>query len=566
MKLVVVGGVAGGASAAARVRRLDPSAEIVVFDRGDYVSYSNCSLPYYLGGVVQKDSSLIMMTPESFRKSHDIDVRVRREVTAIDREKKEVTVLNLNTGEEYKEPYDKLVLSPGASPIMPASIKGIFNDNVFSVRTVNDVVRIKDAVMLSSGKKTAVIGGGFVGIEVAENLAKAGQEVTLVEGLDQILQPYGYDMVQMLHKEMDDNGVKLYLSTLLKEIKSGSIVVEKDGEEFELEADNVVVAIGVKPETELAKKAGLEIGVTGGIKVNHNMQTSDPDIYAVGDAIEQPNFFTGKPGRLAMAGPAQRQARAAADHMYGRDNHMKGFIGSSCIRVFGLNAAATGLNEKTCQKEGIDYDYVIIFPTDKVGIMPNAHYMGFKLIFEKPTGKILGAQAIGKGEADKRVDVIAAMITMGATLEDLKELELCYAPLFSTAKDVVNFAALVGLNVLNGDIRQVHLKDVRELVESGAYIIDVREEGEFANGHIIGAHNIPQSQIRQRLDEIPTDRPVYLHCRSSQRSYYCCCALKGRGFDNVVNIQGSFLGISLYEYFNDKTMGREPIVDKYNFN
>lgn len=565
MKLVVVGGVAGGASAAARVRRLDPSAEVVVFDKGDYVSYSNCSLPYYLGGVVTSDRALIMMTPEGFRKSHDIDVRVRREVTAIDREKKEVTVLNLNTGEEYRESYDKLVLSPGARPVMPASIKGIFGSNVYSVRTVNDVVKINDAVAASPEKKVTVVGGGFIGIEVAENLANKGCEVTLVEGLDQILQPYDYDMVQMLHKEMDDHEVKLYLNSTLKEICSDHVVIEKGGEELELESDLVVMAIGVRPETDLAKECGLEIGETGGIKVNSNFQTSDPDIYAVGDAIEFPNLLTGKPGRLALAGPAQRQARAAADHMYGRENHLRGYIGSSCIRVFGLNAAATGLNEKACQKEGIDYDYVIIFPTDKVGIMPNAHYMAFKLIFEKPTGKILGAQAIGKGEADKRVDVIAAMITMGATLEDLKELELCYAPLFSTAKDVVNFAALVGLNVLNGDIKQVHLKDVRELVESGAYIIDVREPGEFAAGHIKGAHNIPQSEIRQRLDEIPTDRPVYLHCRSSQRSYYCCCALKGRGFDNVVNIQGSFLGISLYEYFNDKTMGREPIVDKYNF-
>lgn len=565
MKLLVVGGVAGGASAAARVRRLDPSAEVIVFDRGDYVSYSNCSLPYYLGGTVENDQSLIMMTPGGFKKSHDIEVRVKNEVIAIDREKKTVKVRDLAQGTEYEESYDKLVLSPGASPIMPASIKGIDGDNVFSVRTVNDVVNIKNAVTLSRGRKAAVIGGGFVGIEVAENLAKAGQEVTLVEGLDQILQPFDYDMVQILHKEMDDNGVKLYVSTMLKEIKEDRIVVERNGETFEIEADNVVVAIGVKPETELAKAAGLEIGVTGGIKVNKNFQTTDPDIYAVGDAIELTNFFTGKPGRLALAGPAQRQARAAADHMYGRENHMKGFIGSSCIRVFSQNGAATGLNAKACEKEGIDYDYVIIFPTDKVGIMPNAHYMAFKLIFEKPTGKILGAQAIGKGEADKRVDVIAAMITMGATLEDLKELELCYAPLFSTAKDVVNFAALVGLNVLNGDIEQVHLRDVRELVESGAYIIDVREEGEFRRGHIKGAHNIPQSEIRRRLDEIPTDRPVYLHCRSSQRSYYCYCALKGRGFDNIANIQGSFLGISLYEYFNDKDQGREPIVDQYNF-
>ena len=566
MKLLVVGGVAGGASAAARVRRLDPSAEVIVFDKGDYVSYSNCSLPYYLSGMVEEDRTLVMMWPEGFKKSHDIEVRVRNEVTAINRDKKTITVKDLNEDRVYEESYDKLVLSPGASPIMPASIKGIDGPNVFSVRTVNDVVKIKDAVTLSLGKKTAVIGGGFVGIEVAENLVKAGQDVTLVEGLDQILQPYDYDMDQMLHNEMDDNGVHLYLSTLLKEIKEDRIVVEKDGETFEIEADNVVMAIGVKPETDLAKAAGLEIGVTGGIKVNKNFQTTDPDIYAVGDAIEFTNSQTGKPGRLALAGPAQRQARAAADHMYGRENHLKGFIGSSCIRVFGLNAASTGLNAKACEKEGINYDYVIIFPSDKVSIMPNAHYLALKLIFEVPTGKILGAQAIGKGEADKRVDVIAAMITMGGTLEDLKELELCYAPLFTTAKDPVNFAALVGLNILNGEIKQVHLEDVRELVESGAYIIDVREPGEFARGHIKGAHNIPQSQIRQRLDEIPKDIPVYLHCRSSQRSYYCCCALKGRGFDNVVNIQGSFLGISLYEYFNDKTMGREPIVDNYNFN
>ncbi|MBR6473051.1 MAG: FAD-dependent oxidoreductase [Firmicutes bacterium] len=565
MKLIVVGGVAGGASAAARVRRLDPSAEVIVMDRGDYVSYSNCALPYYLSGMVEEDRKLVMMWPEGFKKSHDIEVRVNNEVIAIDRANKKVLVRDLKEGREYEETYDKLVLSPGASPIMPASIKGIDGPNVFSVRTVNDVVRIKDAVMLSPGKRTAVVGGGFVGIEVAENLAKAGQEVTLVEGLDQILQPFDYDMVQILHKEMDDNGVKLYLKTLLKEIKSDRIVVEREGETFEIETDNVVVAIGVKPETDLAKAAGLEIGTTGGIKVNENYQTSDPDIYAVGDAIEQMNTLTGKSGRLAMAGPAQRQARAAADHMYGRENHLKGFIGSCVIRVFGQNAAATGLNEKACEKEGINYETVIIFPNDKVGIMPNVHYMAFKLIFEVPSGKILGAQAIGRGEADKRVDVIAAMITMGGTLEDLKELELCYAPLFTTAKDVVNFAALVGLNLLNGDVRQVHLKDVRELVESGAYIIDVREPGEFANGHIIGAHNIPQSQIRQRLDEIPRDIPVYLHCRSSQRSYYCYCALKGRGFDNLYNIQGSFLGISLYEYFNDKDQGRKPIVDNYNF-
>ena len=296
MKLLVVGGVAGGASAAARVRRLDPSAEVIVFDKGDYVSYSNCALPYYLSGMIEEDRTLVLMWPEGFKKSHDIEVRVKNEVIAIDRENKKIKVRDLAQGTEYEETYDKLVLSPGASPIMPASIKGIDGPNVYSVRTVNDVVRIKNAVTLSSGRKTAVIGGGFIGIEVAENLAKAGQEVVLVEGLDQILQPYDYDMVQMLHKEMDDNGVKLYLSAMLKEIREDRIIVEKNGEPMEIEADNVVVAIGVKPETDLAKAAGLEIGVTGGIKVNGNFQTSDPDIYAVGDAIEIFNMMTGKPG------------------------------------------------------------------------------------------------------------------------------------------------------------------------------------------------------------------------------------------------------------------------------
>ena len=565
MKVVVVGGVAGGASAAARVRRLDPSAEVIIFDKGDCVSYSNCSLPYYLGGVVKSDKSLIMMTPESFRNNHDIDVRIKREVLSIDRENKEVNVISLTTGEEYKESYDKLILSPGASPVMPATIKGIYGSNVYSVRTVKDVVNIKAAVQASQEKKVTVVGGGFIGVEVAENLAVAGCEVTLVEGLDQVLQPYDYDMVQMLHKELYDNEIKLHLKTTLKEIYPDHILVEKNGETFEIESDFIVMAIGVRPETALARNAGLEIGETGGIKVNKNFQTSDPDIYAVGDAIEFTNALTGKPGKLALAGPAQRQARAAADHIYGKESTIKGYIGSSCIRVFNLNAAATGLNEKACQKEGINYDSVTVYPSDKVSIMPNSNYLAFKLLFEVPTGKILGAQAIGVGEADKRVDVIAAMITMGATLEDLKELELCYQPLFSTAKDVVNFAALVGLNVLNGDLRQVHVTEVRDLVESGAYIIDVREEIEFERGHIKGAHNIPQSEIRHRLNEIPTDVPVYLHCRSSQRSYYCYCALRGRGFDNITNISGSFLGISLYEYFNDMDQGREPIVDEYNF-
>ena len=564
MKLVCIGGVTGGMSTAARLRRLDATAEIVVFERGEHVSFSNCALPYYLSGTVKEADSLILMTPASLKRQHDLDVRVRSEVTAINRERKTVTVHDLESDEVYEESYDKLMLAPGASPIMPRSIAGIDRGNVFSLRNVTDVVAIKEAA--DKAERVAVVGGGFIGIEVAENLTAAGKKVALIEGADQILAPFDYDMVQLLNKELEDNGVELHLASTGKAIEDGKVVVETAAGEESIPADVVVMAIGVAPETKLAADAGLEIGETRGIRVNRSFQTSDPDIYAVGDAIESYDALAHKPARLALAGPAQRQARAAADHMHGLSVTNRGFIGSSCLRVFGRNAACTGLSEKAAAAAGYSFDSVLVFPPDKVGIMPGSHYLAFKLVFELPTGKILGAQAIGAGEAAKRVDVIATLITMGGTIYDLKELELCYAPLFSTAKDVVNFAALVACNVLEGRVRQVHLADVRGLVESGAYIVDVREEGEFARGHIIGAHNVPLSQIRERADEIPRDIPVYLHCRSSQRSYYAICALQGRGWQNLYNISGSFLGLSHYEYFDDKRLGREPIVDAYNFN
>ena len=565
MKLIVVGGVAGGASAAARVRRLDEHAEIQIFERGDNVSYSNCSLPYFLGGIVGSADELVMMTPEDFKVKHNIDVHVNSEVTAIDRSAKTVTVRNTVTGETRQEPYDKLVLSPGDSPIMPGSIKGIHRDNVFSVRNVSDVVRIKRYMDSVNAQDIVVVGGGFIGIEVAENLKLTGKNVTLVEGMDQILAPFDHDMVQYLQKEVDDHGVRLCLSSTLTAVEDGHITAVKDGSEFSVTADVVIMAIGVAPETGLARDAGLEIGPSRGIKVNDRFQTSDPDIYAVGDAIESFNAITGAPGRLALAGPAQKQARIAADHMYGIGTSYKGFYGSSCIRVFGLNAASTGLNEKTAAAANIAIDSVQVFPSDKVGIMPDSHFMSFKLLFAPETGKLLGAQAIGPGDTAKRVDSIAALISLGGTVADVMNFEHCYAPLFSTAKDVVHMAALVAENVRSGRVTQVHVDKVRELVENGAYIVDVRQPEEFAQGHIKGAHNIPTTQLRQRLAEIPRDVPVYLHCRSSQRSYYACCCLKGNGFDNVINISGSFLGISLYEYFTDKTQGRTPIVTAYNF-
>lgn len=566
MKLVVVGGVAGGASAAARVRRLDAKAQVIMFERGEHVSFSNCCLPYHLSGAVEDSESLVLMNPTKFQKQHDIDARVNSEVIEIKRAEKKVVVKNVLTGETYEETYDKLVLAPGANPIMPRSIKGIDRDNVFAIRNVTDIRKLKAAIDRPETKNVVVVGGGFIGVETAENLKEAGLNVALIEGTNQIMAPFDYDMVQILHKELDDHGIQLHLSSTLTAIEDGYVKAIKNNEEFTVEADVVVMAIGVAPETKLAVEAGLEIGETRGIKVNHHYQTNDPDIYAVGDAIEIFNAMTHQYGRLALAGPAQRQARAAADHMYGIPHNNKGYIGSSCIRVFSQNAASTGLNEKAAKKAGYSYDSVLLFPNDKVGLMPESHYMAFKLVFEVPTGRILGAQAIGEGNVDKRVDVIAAMITMNATLEDLKELELCYSPVFGTAKDIVNFAAMVGLNILYGNSRQVHVDQVRNLVESGAYIIDVREENEYEAGHIKTAHNIPLTQLRQRLDEIPTDIPVYVHCRSSQRSYYALRCLVGNGFKNITNISGSYLGISLYEYFNDKTENRTPILTNYNFN
>lgn len=564
-KILIVGGVAGGASAAARVRRLDAHAKIIMFERGQHVSFSNCCLPYHLSGTVENSDSLVLMTPERFAKQYDIEARVQSEVTAIYPKEKKVAVRDRQSGDTYEESYDKLILAPGANPIMPKSITGIDKRHVFSVRNVTDIKALKQYIDLNGITKAAVVGGGFIGVETAENLKSAGLSVALVEGSSQIMMPFDYDMVQILHKEMMDCGVNLYLSSVLSEIKEDVIVIKRQEETETIEAEVVVMAIGVAPETGLAKAAGLGIGETGGILVNKNHQTTDPDIYAVGDAVESFNRILGRPGRLALAGPAQRQARAAADHIYGGSDRNRGFLGSSCIRIFGQNAACTGINEKTAKGAGISCDFSYVISPDKVGLMPDSHYMNFKLVFEVPTGRILGAQAIGKGNTDKRIDVIAAMIAMGGTLEDLKDLELCYSPVFGTARDVVNQAALVGLNLLNGCYRQAPVTAVRQLVESEAYIVDVREEQEFKAGHLKGARNIPLSQLRQRIQEIPKDVPVYVHCRTGQRSYNAVCCLQGHGYKNVRNVSGSFLGVSLYEYFNDKTQERTPVVTEYNF-
>jgi len=561
-RILIVGGVAGGAGTAARARRLDEDAEIIMFERGPHVSFSNCALPYHLSGVVKDCDDLVLMCPSKFAEQYNIDARVRNEVLAINREEKTVEVKDLETGETYTEAYDKLVLSPGANPIKPGSIKGVNNDNVFTIRNVVDIDKLNQYVDDNDVEDVAVIGAGYIGVEIAENFIHSDKNVALIEALDQVMQPFDFDMAQIIQKELYDKGVNVLLSDPLAEVYDDHVVL-KSGKKIEAEA--VVLAIGVSPETELAEDAGLKIGETGGIEVNHNYVTSDPDIYAVGDVIEVYSKIARCKTRLPLAGPAQRQARATANHIYNIPTRNNGVIGTSVIRAFDYNAAATGLNEKQLKDAGISYDFVYIIPTDKVGLMPDANPLHFKLIYEVPTGKILGAQAVGKGNVDKRIDVIATAILMDATVEELSESELAYAPLFSTPRNAVNQSSLVAINLINNRYNQVSVTKVRELVEEDAFIVDVREEDEYAEGHLVNSVNIPLSELRERTDEIPKDEPVYLHCRSAQRSYNAVLALQGMGYKNVTNISGSFLGICCYEYFLDQTTDRDKIVTEYNF-
>lgn len=558
MKYVIVGGVTGGAGTAARLRRLDEKAEILLFEKGPHVSYSNCSIPYRLSETVNQTDALILNTPQSFLGTYNIEVRVSSQVISIDRKGKKVLVKDLVNDREYEETYDKLILSPGAEPVVPP-IKGIEDANLFTIRNVEDISRFYSFIKQKNAKKISVVGGGFIGVEVAVNLREAGYQVTMVEAMPQILRTFDYDMVQILQKEMLDKGVDLIVDDSVVAFEKSDLIL-KSGRR--VEGDAVVMSVGVRPETSLAADCGLELNQRGAIKVDANYCTVDPDIYAVGDAIEVYNAITHKPMMLQLAGPAQKQARQAADHIYGRMVRNTGYIGSSCIKVFDYNAASTGLTAAQCEQEGIPYDYVYLLPMDKVSLMPDSQILHYKLIYEVPTGRVLGAQAISKGEAAKRVDIVATLIKFNGTVDDLRDLELCYAPPFSTPKDAGNIAGLVANNLLQGAFRQVHVDQVRNLVETGAYILDVRPEIMYKQGHIKNAVNIPLSQLRSRLDEIPKDRPVYVHCRIGQSSYNAVMALQGNGFNNVYNVSGGFLGICSYEYFNDVTKNRTSIIVK----
>lgn len=562
-KILIIGGVAGGASTAARLRRHSEEDRIIMFEKGPHVSFSNCGLPYHLSGMISEVEKLVLMSPQKFLAQYNIEARVNSEVIEIDRKNKEVVVKDTVTKKTYRESYDKLVLSMGAKPIVP-KFEGLDSVNVFTIRNVVDINRLNLFVKERKDKKITVIGGGFIGIEAAENLREAGYEVTLIEAADQILKIFDYDMVQRLQKEMYDKGVELIVGDKVERFKKNCVVLESGKV---IISEVVVLAIGVAPDTELAVKAGIELGKTGAVKTDNNYMTNDRDIYAVGDMIEVYSPLFNDYFKLSLAGPAQKQARAVADHINGRVVDNRGYIGSSVIKVFDFNGASTGLTESLIKARGmsLNYETIEIIPSDKVGLMPNANPMYFKMIFEVPTGRVLGAQAIGKGNVDKRIDVIASVIKFGGTIEDLKDLELCYAPPFGTAKDVVNFGGYVASNVLERRFKQEHFSKVRELLEAGECIIDIREKNEYAEGHLKGVPNIPLSELRERVNEIPKDRTVYLQCRSGQRSYNACLLLQNLGYTNVVNVTGGILGISMYEYFNDKTQNREPIVTKYFF-
>lgn len=560
-KVVIVGGVAGGASVAARVRRLDEHAKIVMFERGPDVSFSNCSLPFFLSGVVKEADDLILMSTGDFLNSYNIEAKTLSEVINIDSDKKVVIVKDVKTGLTYEEPYDTLFLSPGAKPIMPKHISGIDLTHVFSVRNVSDIKAIDTYIKTHNVTSVCVVGGGYIGLEMMENLKMRGLDVTVVEASNQVMKTIDNDMVQVLHHEIISEGVHLMLNDSVVSIDDTHVHTKKQS----IKAQLVIVSIGVTPEVALAKDSGITIGETGAIAVDEAYRTNIKDIYAVGDAIEVHHAILDKTMRLTLAGPAQRQARRAADDLYGKDNPSKGFIGSSSVQIFSMNVASTGLNSEQCEALNTPFDSVYIIPSDKVSIMPDAKPMHLKLLFEKTNGRILGCEGIGQGDVVKRIDVCAAMITMKATIYDLKDLELCYSPMYSTAKDPLNHAALVAINILEGAFKQVHVKDVRQLIETNQVIIDVREAHEFKLGHLKGALNIPMSTFRNRIHEIPKDVSVYVHCRSGQRSYNVIRALQHLGFDQVYNISGSFLGVSFYEYYQDVSNNREKIVTAYNF-
>lgn len=544
MKVVIIGGVAGGATAAARIRRLDEKAEIIVFEKSGYVSYANCGLPYYIGGVIQDQAELTLQTPESFWKRFQIRMKVRHEVTGIFPERKTVSVKNLNTGESFEETYDKLLISTGAKPIWP-QLPGTDLDTLFTLRTVEDTLKIREFVEKNQPKSAVLAGGGYIGLELAENLRELGLDVTIVQRPRQLMNPLDGDMAAFVHAKMRSKGVKLMLGCTVEGFErggEGTRVLLKDGQP--LEADMVILAIGVTPDSRLAKEAGLELGIKGSIVVNDRMETSVPDIFAAGDAVEVKHYITGAKALISLAGPANKQGRIAADNICGGDSRYPGSLGSSVIKVFDMTVASTGINERTAKQAGIAYDKVYLSPASHASYYPGGKVMTMKVIFEKNTYKLLGAQIVGYDGVDKRIDVLATAMYAGVTALQLKELDLAYAPPYSSAKDPVNMAGFMIENIAQGRLKQFFTEDVEKLSRDGSVILlDARTPGEYARGHIEGFINIPVDELRDRLSELDKKKKVYIICQSGLRSYIAYRILDQEGFD-CRNFSGGF---RLYE-------------------
>ena len=555
MKVVIIGGVAGGATAAARIRRLDEKAEIIVFEKSGFISYANCGLPYYIGGTIENEGDLTLQTPQSFYSRFRVDMRVHHEVISIDPDSKNVTVKNLGTGEIFNESYDKLLISTGARPVKPP-FDGIDSNRIFTLRTVEDTLKIKKYVTENKPKSAVIVGGGFIGIEVAENLRELGMNVTVVEAAQQLMSPFDSDMAAFIHAEIRKNGIKLMLNTMVEgfaDTESGIDVKLKNKDT--LNADMVVMAIGVAPDTTLAKNAGLALGIKDSIAVNDRMETSHPDIYAVGDAVQIRNFVTGSDSLISLAGPVNKQGRIAADNICGGNSRYTGGQGSSVIKIFDLTAASTGINERTAAQSGLAFDKVILSPMSHAGYYPGGKIMTMKVIFEKETYRILGAQINGYDGVDKRIDVLAAAIRAGMKAYDLAELDLAYAPPYSSAKDPVNMAGYIIENIKNGVVKQWYYEDADNLINDGSVtLLDARTPMEYNRGHIEGFVNIPVDSLRERIGELDKNKPVYVICQSGLRSYIASRILTGNGFD-AYNFAGGFRFYDAVR--NDKALNKK---------
>ena len=540
MKVIIIGGVAGGATAAARIRRLDENAQIFVFERSGYISYANCGLPYYIGDVITDKNALTLQTPESFWRRFRVDMRVKHEVIAIRPEEKTVQVRDLNTGDVFEESYNKLIISTGAKPTQPR-LPGVGLEKLFTLRTVEDTFKIKEYIDKNNPKSVVLAGGGFIGLELAENLRELGMDVTIVQRPKQLMNPFDADMAAFIHGEMRKHGVKLALGHTVEgfeENDSGVDVLLKD--EQPLHADMVVLAIGVTPDSALAKEAGLELGIKGSIVVNDRMETSEKDIYAVGDAVQVKHYVTGEDALISLAGPANKQGRIAADNVCGGDSRYLGSQGSSVIKVFDMTAATTGINETNAKKAGLDVEKVILSPMSHAGYYPGGKVMTMKVVFEKGTYRLLGAQIVGYEGVDKRIDVLATAIHAGMKATQLKDLDLAYAPPYSSAKDPVNMAGFMIDNISKGVLKQWFLEDVDKLPRDGsAVLLDTRTVGEYSRGHIDGFMNIPVDELRERIEEVEKGKPVYVICQSGLRSYIATRILAENGYE-CYNFAGGF--------------------------